>query len=464
MRFIVFVSLLLFLGPIVQAENDYQYLRQDVVIMISLANSDYQQRRGPITEDEATHTVYHVYPPYDPFLTSFIEEQYISVDKASGHALFSKVFRDKDAEDMIGTITSFANPANGGVAFVDFNPKDYTVSPAMIKQSNGEFTDTLRCKGIPVAVLYANAQKSIAVLTIGIIRDADRAAAATKLPVPYEKPWPVTGISDHLSVSGSVISVKGWGTDFDGSYDVAKIANGDSCLSGDCASGHGRKVMASISQTGQPRIRIMDGKFTHNIFTGDGVMLIDGEGPEVAGTYEISRLRINVKMNQYEAKCTFHPKGSTISITGLFYAPYSLNMYDPRPDYKHYTVCEFKSKREEGEEETAWERDVEFPFHQYERDSFKVSASGRAEEARRLANNAEFDAIKQRNAAEAKCTCCSGRGTIVRSSFNHAMGSGVNYMLYQDVICNCCHGTGYASDQTEYKAKRNGGSHLDYKH
>jgi hypothetical protein len=208
----------------------------------------------------------------------------------------------------------------------------------------------------------------------------------------------------------------------------------------------------------------MEGKFTHDIYTGDGVMLIDGEGPEVAGTYEISKLRINVKMNQYEAKCTFLPKGSTIPVKGLFYAPYSLNMYDPHPDYKHYIVCTFHSKTEAGEQETAWERDVEGPFLCYQRDAFKASPEGKAEEERRLRNNAEFDAIKARNAAKAKCTCCGGRGTIVNSSFHHGAGSGVNYMLYKDITCNCCHGTGREADQTEYKAKKDGGTHIDYLH
>ncbi len=169
-------------------------------------------------------------------------------------------------------------------------------------------------------------------------------------------------------------------------------------------------------------------------------------------------------MNQYEAKCTFLPKGSKVPLNGLFYAPYSLNMYDPRPDYKHYTVCTFHVKTEEGEPESDWERDVDAPFQEYRRDAFKASPEGKAEEARRLANNAEFDAIKARNAATAKCTCCGGRGTIVSRSFNHLMRTGGNYMLYSDVTCNCCHGTGHASDQTEYKAKRDAGSHLDYQH
>ena len=458
LRSALFAILLTLTGLKAHASNDdYAYLRQDIEKMVAIAINNFPDRRGLAIEDDATHTVYRVSPPYDPFLTTYIEEQYITTDKESGHALLSKVYRDQNAKDIISAFTSFANSENK-------DTKDYTTHSALVQLPGGDFADTLRYKGIAVAVLYANGDKSFAVLTIGIIHNADRAAAAANLPKPYEKPWPTTKISDHLAVNGTTITVKAWGEDFDGNYDVAKIAAGDSCLSGDCSSGHGRKVLASFSATGQPRIRIMDGKFTHDIYTGDGVMLIDGEGPEVAGTYEISKLRINGKMNQYEAKCTFLPKGSKIPVKGLFYAPYSLNMYDPHPDYKHYTVCTFHPKTDEGEPESDWERDVDNPFQQYRRDAFKASPEGKAEEARRLANNAEFDMIKARNAATAKCTCCGGRGTIVNKSFNHVMRTGGNYMLYSEITCNCCHGTGHASDQTGYKANTNGGSHLDYKH
>ena len=452
-----------FVCAFANAALDPRYLCDDIKTMVALAIKDYPDRRGPVVEDNAAQAIYHVSPPYDPFLTAYIEEQYITIDKATGHALFSKVYRGENARDINTAFTSFAGASQPG-APVGNRDNNYTVSLKSATQANGDFTDTLRYKGIAVAFLYSNAVESFAVLTIGILHDADRAAAATTLPQPYERPWPATKTTDHLKVTGTVITVSGWGADFDGAYDVAKIAHGDSCLSGDCSSGHGRKVLASISVSGNPDIRIMEGKFTHNIYTGDGVMLIDGEGPEVAGTYEIGKLRINVKMNQYEAKCTFLPKGSSVPVHGLFYAPYSLNMYDPHPDYKHYTVCTFLPRTEEGKPTSDWERDVEAPFQRYRHDAFKASPEGKAEEIRRLQGNAEFDAIKSRNAANAKCTCCSGRGTIVNQSFNHAMGSGINYMKYQDVTCNCCHGTGRAADQTGYKANTDGGAHLDYKH
>ncbi len=285
MKTFLFTLALFAVSVAAQAATDTRYLRDDILKMIALATSDYLDRRGPVLEDDATHTVYHVSPPYDHFLTSYIEEQYITTDKSSGHALFSKAYRDMDASDIIMTFASFANVESTASGYLGSDPRGYTVHSAMVRQPGGDFADTLRYKGIAVAVLFANAEKTLAVITIGIIHDEDRAAAAAAgLPVPRERPWPATKVSEHLTVSGSVITVKGWGPDFDGAYDVANITRVDSCLSGDCSNGHGRKVLAFISASGQPRIRIMDGRFTHDIFTGDGVMLIDGEGPEVAGT------------------------------------------------------------------------------------------------------------------------------------------------------------------------------------
>ncbi len=428
-------------------------MRDFVTQTVTYATQDYPYRRGPVAYSDATSTTYSVSPPYTTALASpQTEEQFITTDSKTGYSLFSFVYRNYDG---VAAIVEAITTIKGS---------GYAMKKELTKLPNGDLADTLYYKHIAVAILTLNADKTLGIVTIGVIDPSDRSAAMGTLPPSYCRPWPATKWTDHLSVAGSVIAVKGWGADFDGNYDAAKIASGDTCVSGDCSSGHGRKILASISASGVPDIRIMDGKFSHDIFTGDGVMLIDGEGPEVNGTYDISKQRINTKMNRYESKCVFHPKGSNEPVNGVFIAPERESFYDKNPDFKHYIVCTFLAKSGGDVPETAWERDVEYPFILWKNDAYTVSPKGRAEEIHRLQDNAEYDAIKQRNADNKKCSCCGGRGTIVNKSFNHAMGAGIGYMKYQDVPCNCCHGTGMANDQTEYKAKTDGGSHLDYKH
>jgi hypothetical protein len=266
-----------------------------------------------------------------------------------------------------------------------------------------------------------------------------------------------TGIdaqNHNITATGNIITVKGYGSNFDGEYDVLKLAK-DSCVSGDCESGQGRKILASVDSFGW-HIRIMEGKFMHGTFVGDGFMLIDGEIPVFDGTYELGKCKPNYKHNTVGSHGTFHPKATGEGVEGFFHGYYDFGIgKNDIEAYRTYVVCTFSPDEDD---KSTWTSTLWRPWNDNWLANRLASPEFKAEQARLRAKYGGPVAVKD------MCTCCYGKGTIVRKSFNHALGSGVNYMKYETIPCNCCNGTGLGSKQVSYKPNTDGGANLDYKH
>ncbi len=173
-----------------------------------------------------------------------------------------------------------------------------------------------------------------------------------------------TQASQHMTVNGNVISVKNWGEKFDGDYDVMKLAK-DSCVVGDCVDGKGRKVLARIVN-GNPRIRIMEGKFKRGTFLGSGVMLIDGEGKVLDGTYELEKFKFSYKTNQISAKVIFHSKFTNEVVLGNYSGYSDWGIGSATDDYQKFVVNDFAPDYHDENEKfnrTVWEKDIYRPVY-----------------------------------------------------------------------------------------------------
>jgi hypothetical protein len=168
--------------------------------------------------------------------------------------------------------------------------------------------------------------------------------------------------SDHLSINANVITVKNWGEKFDGEYDVAKLAT-DSCISGNCFDGKGRKVMATIIN-GNPRIRIMEGKFKNNAFLGNGVMLIDGYGKVLDGTYQLGKWKINYQSNDLSSATIFHSKFTDEDIVGNYSGYLDGGIGSALPEYRKFVIGDFAppySGDKKAGVKSTWEKEIYFP-------------------------------------------------------------------------------------------------------
>jgi hypothetical protein len=160
--------------------------------------------------------------------------------------------------------------------------------------------------------------------------------------------------SQHLTVSNNIISVKNWGPKFDGEYDVTR----DSCVSGNCKDGHGRKVLASISNN-IPHIRIMEGKFKNNVFLGDGDMLIDGEGPVLDGTYELKNWKVNYTHNTLQSSTVFRPKDFNEEVEGTLSGYLDDGIGKAIDTYQKFVVCKFSPSSEDKKKDASkWRKEV----------------------------------------------------------------------------------------------------------
>ncbi|MBC7721084.1 MAG: hypothetical protein H7068_03620 [Pedobacter sp.] len=168
-----------------------------------------------------------------------------------------------------------------------------------------------------------------------------------------------------MTVNGNVISVKNWGEKFDGDYDIIKLAK-DSCVTGDCMDGNGRKVLAKIVN-GNPRIRIMEGKFKFGTYLGSGVMLIDGEGKVLDGMYKIEKFKANYYTNQPAAKTVFHSKFTNEDVMGNYsgYGDWGFRSAQDET-YQTFVVNDFKPDYHDKKENfkmTVWEKDIFWPIY-----------------------------------------------------------------------------------------------------
>lgn len=169
---------------------------------------------------------------------------------------------------------------------------------------------------------------------------------------------------DHMTVTGNVISVKNWGEKFDGDYDVLKFAK-DSCVEGDCKDGKGRKILAKIID-GKPRIRIMEGKFKYGSYLGSGVMLIDGEGKVLDGTYVLEKYKANIRTNQLAAQVIFHSKFTNEDIVGNYSGYCDWGIGSATDEYRRFIVNDFAPNYHDKSEkftQTVWEKEIYWPVY-----------------------------------------------------------------------------------------------------
>lgn len=450
MKRIVFTFLILILGMQTYAQISVEAVRRKINELVARASIDYPDRRGAIVLDNDAQTTYAATVPYFDLNTS---AQFTNVLKKTNQAFFVAVYSDdSDIEKVTAAFTDFDEKAQKDILHT-FEKTNYTEKKQMQKNADAYLTDTVFYKNMPVAVLNINPDGKTAIVTIGLINSKNLAAEKAILPPMEEHPYKAGSPLENMSISGNVITVHDRGKDFDGDYNVSILAK-DSCVSGNCENGKGRKVLASIVN-GLPRIRIMQGRFIRNVFVGNGVMLVDGEGPATDGTYKIESFSINYTHNDIGADAVFHPKAGNEVLKGRFDGYYDGGIGAAFPQYRKFVVCKFRPRSTTGD--GSWERDAYWPKEMLEHDRYKASAQYRDEEAKRLAQNAEFDAIKQRNLATDKCGCCGGKGVTTQQDFVHFAGTGNNYMRYANVKCTCCNGTGLKKDQISYKPKDNGG-------
>lgn len=255
--------------------------------------------------------------------------------------------------------------------------------------------------------------------------------------------------SGHLTVTGNIITVRDWGEKFDGDYDVVKLA-ADSCVSGNCEDGKGRKILAGITGTGA-RIRIMEGKFKHNVFLGDGVMLIDGEDDVVNGTYELGKFKINYKHNTLQSKTTFHSEFTKEDVEGNFSGYLDDDIGSALPEYRKFVVCKF-APEDHVKPTSVWERDLYLPAYNkwlialQNSPEFKAAqAKNAAETERKLgpqnhtSNNSTPLTKSQSTAYKASCPMCYGSGYYGQGSYISRNGTNV----YERPRCTYCGGKGY---------------------
>ncbi len=262
--------------------------------------------------------------------------------------------------------------------------------------------------------------------------------------------------SNHLILNGNIITVKNWGPKFDGDYDVIKLAT-DSCVSGNCVDGDGRKILVNITNN-IPTIRIMEGKFKHDAFLGHGVMLVDGEGQWYDGTYEIGKYKADYKHNDLYATATFNPKDLNETIEGHFDGYLDGGIGSALSQYRKFVVCRFRPLYE-SKKTTVWEQAI-YPL---ERDAELKAIYASAEykaaraiiEAREAGYKNNPAPLKANNSSvststvKAKTTCseCHGRGRIghneTQTQFRTTDGSAIltNRMVYE--TCRACGGSGY---------------------
>lgn len=266
-------------------------------------------------------------------------------------------------------------------------------------------------------------------------------------------------LSEHLILEGNNITVKNWGPKFDGVYDISKLAT-DSCVSGNCNDGHGRKIIAAVTKN-IPHIRIMEGKFKNNVFLGDGDMLIDGETVMVDGTYELEKFKVNYSHNSLQAKCVFQPKDYNEVVPGYFSGYLGFGIGKAIDTYEKFVVCKFSADNEDKKRVASkWEKDIvgydynlEFYAFWLSKESSDAYAKLKPRETPSYNNTATTPSRSsnsggtlQKLTIRRSCSACGGTGRIghneTQTQFTTTNGSAIKTMRMVYQTCSTCHGSG----------------------
>lgn len=427
-----------------------------IIAVLRAASTDYADRRGKVIIDNADATLFQAVEPYPEIQPA---EQFITVMKAPKQVYYSAAYSGDDAVAVAEmTFTGLAS-------FFAAAPKLYdgfAVNSTMTQAPNGDRSDTVYFHGSPVAFLRIPAGKKLGTLYIGLINTGDRAGDLAKMAAAPFESLALGPPSEHLDANGHILTVSGRGAAFDGDYDLEKLAQ-TPCVSGSCADGRGRMVLARVTPFG-PRIRIIEGNFQHGVYVGGGVMLIDGEGAMHNGTYETGRPVTRNKVVLLSA--TFHPDGFSEALPGSFNgSPEKIVPgYDDGTMPAHTVLIqyEFYAAEAKGGPEPRWVKEVSQPAQNQWLKALDNSPAMIAAQAKNKIDRAAYDAKYHNQASpgntydpshpnsgkgehiQTMCFNCGGTGHLAHTENNYSEVNGRKVSSTRTVyeVCPQCHGTG----------------------
>lgn len=427
-------------------------IQASIADLVLKARTNFESIKG----SENASSLYSVM--YNPTTTPKLNAQanYINYCKADGKSYFMAYYM-MPQEDIDFIISAIINmPEYGGSKW-----RFEQVKQADKYDDNRDFVNLayLYYDGVKVAQLRKNEHgdktEYFYLLSIGVFdKTPTKKQAYDPITHPVESYIP----SKHLTISNNIIAVKNWGPKFDGEYDVTKLAT-DSCVSGNCTDGHGRKILASISNN-IPHIRIMDGKFKNNVFLGDGDMLIDGEGPVLDGTYELGKFKISYTHNTLESSAVFHPKDFNEAIEGIFNGYLDGGIGKALPKYQKFVVCQFRPGNDDkNKNSSTWRKEIyakdidlgDMSFYLSKEFMAAYDKMKASEKQPEYTNNSSSTPTRRSGAQIEKltirrtCGVCGGTGKTYHNETEYTYSGSSRIATSRRVpeTCGSCHGSGY---------------------
>ncbi|MCO5949891.1 zinc finger-like domain-containing protein [Mucilaginibacter flavidus] len=426
-------------------------IQSAIADLVSKATSNFETIKGSENESSLYSVMYNV--PAAPKLNA--QANYINYCKANGRSYFVAYYMmPKEEIDVV--LSAFINMPDYGSKWKfeqvkkedKYDDVSMFVNLVYLYYDGVKITQLRKCeRGDPTEYFF--------LLSIGLF---DKTSVIKPAYDPITHPLHTYLQSQHLTVSNNMITVKNWGPKFDGDYDVTKLAT-DSCVSGNCSDGHGRKVLASISNN-IPHIRIMEGKFKNKVFLGDGDMLIDGEGPVVDGTYELGKFKVSYTHNTLESSAVFYPKDFNEKVEGIFNGYLDGGIGKALPTYQKFVVCEFrpaydgKNKSASKWNNEIYSKDVDlgpavfYLSKEYMAAYDKMKASTNQQEytnnpsptpGRRSGGQTQASPIRR------MCGACGGTGKTYHNvtEYTYYGNNRVANSRRVPETCSACHGSGY---------------------
>ena len=316
-------------------------IQKAIAGLVIMASANFESIKGGKQQESLYSTMYKV--TATPELYS--QANYINFCKANNKSYFMAYYMLPQAE-LDNVYSAFIDMPTFGGAKWTF--KQVKQEDKYRDASDFVYLAFLYYNGIKVAEFRRNQKEDDAnffLISIGLF---DKESTDKPMYDIITHPLDKYVKSAHLTILDDKIVVKDWGAKFDGIYDLKKLSV-DSCVSGDCNNGNGRKVLVSVTNN-IPHIRIMDGKFKKSVFIGSGDMLIDGEGTKNDGIYEIGKSKDNNNGN-HEAKAVFHSSVTNEAIEGKLFGHFT----------DQFIVCEFNPNWDpRSSDQPKWIKDIYF--------------------------------------------------------------------------------------------------------
>ncbi len=425
-----------------------------IVELLAKASGNFEGMRGQETTREATFVIYKA----TAAPRMYAQDYYLTFINSNSRSYYMAYYTTPhDIDIAIASIMDMPKYAGDKWKIEIGKRDDKNINAALLYYNGakvGQLREDVKAKTFTFSIgLYDNVLSAPPASTATATAKPDNSATINS--VNSSRP------SEHLTVNGNTITVKNWGAKFDGEYDILKLA-ADSCVSGNCEDGHGRKILAGITSTGAS-IRIMEGKFKHNVFLGEGVMLIDGEGDVLDGTYELGKFKVNYTHNTLQSKTTFHSKFTNEAVEGNFSGYLDDGIGKALPEYRKFVVCKFAPEyHDKPATVTVWERDIYQPAYnkwltaRLNSPEFKAAQAEAAAERERKygpqnnsSNNAKpasGNSNQTKLTIRSTCSACHGSGRIghneTQTQFT-SNGKDIKTIRMVYETCSSCHGTGH---------------------